>query len=92
MPAGVIISDKFWIVGPKFAIYTGSGLRPTTTRAINLKPDSDVAVHLAPHSGSASPLATPAAELAPRSTSAQNLKPTGRGRTLRPSSGSATEE
>jgi hypothetical protein len=92
MPTGVIISDKFWIVGPKFAFKSDSTYRPQTTKAVELKPGSPRVRELAPVSGSASPLATPPAELSPLSTSALSLKPIGRGINLRPRSGSATEE
>ena len=92
MPTGVIVSDKFWIIGPKFAFKSDTTYRPRTTKAVELKPDSPRALELAPVSGSASPLATPPAELTPLSTSARSLKPVGRGINLRPRSGSVTEE
>jgi len=83
MPGSVILSDDFWLLGPSFAHYIETDLKPEGIGVENMRPDSVDAENMRPQSVSVS---FDDADYRPRSATAKELKPIGRTRNLRPKS------
>lgn len=85
MPGFVILSDDFWLIGPQFANYIDTDLRPDSVGVDELKPDALTSIDLRPVSGT---VVSEQDEQQSRPTSigARELKPVGKAYELRPTS------
>lgn len=89
---GVIVSREFWLIGPRFAVYGQTALRPEVDSAEEMRPEDSTVVELRPDVGQVVTPQVVAVDPEPLITSAEDLKPTIQPTHLTPSIGSVTEE
>lgn len=91
MPGSIILSDDFWLLGPKFARYIETDLKPDVEQVVDVRPEMAAASNLRPQVGTVIP-ETEAAALRPRTLGAETLRPSSRTMNIKPKMRRVTEE